>query len=127
MAYYIEYGEYLSMGGICDLTVFQRNIDRACAVIDSYTYDRIANMTSIPLKVKALCRDLIEYYATNANVSEKNIASWSESAGAVSESITYTSQGTEDVEKYVRNLVFEYLWNLVDDNGTPVLYKGAQK
>lgn len=125
MAYYIDYGEYIAMGGVCDLTVFQRNIDRACAVMDSYTYNRLENMATIPLRAKALCRDLIEYYATNANVSEKNIASWSENAGAVSESISYVSKNSEDIDKEVRNLVFEYLWNVVNDNGTPVLYKGV--
>lgn len=125
MTYYIEYGEYLSMGGACDLTVFQRNIDRACSVLDAYTYGRLEKMSNIPLKVKAACRDLIEYYATNANVSEKGISSWSENAGAVSESVSYESKNTEDIEKDVRNIVFEYLWTVLDDNGTPILYKGA--
>lgn len=125
MAYYIDYGEYTSMGGVCDLSVFKRNIDRACAVIDAYTYDRVKNMDVVPLKVKSACRDLIEYYATNANVSEKNIASWSESAGTVSESISYQSKNASDVETDVRNIIFEYLWTVTDDNGTLVLYKGA--
>ena len=125
MAYYIEYGEYLSIGGVCDLTAFQRNIDRACSIVDSYTYNRVEKMSSVPLKVKALCRDLIEYYATNANVNEKEVASRSESAGAVSESISYVTKSTDDFERDIRNLVFEYLWTVVDDNGTPVLYKGA--
>lgn len=125
MTYYIEYGEYLSIGGVCDLTAFQRNIDRACSIVDSYTYDRIKKMSSVPFKVKALCRDLIEYYATNANVNEKEVSSWSESAGAVSESMSYMTKSTDDFERDIRNLVFEYLWTVTDDKGTPVLYKGA--
>ena len=125
MAYYIEYGEYLSIGGVCDLTAFQRNIDRACSIVDSYTYNRVEKMSSVPLKVKALCRDLIEYFATNSNVNEKEVASWSESAGAVSESMSYVTKSTDDFERDIRNLVFEYLWTVTDDNGTPVLYKGA--
>lgn len=125
MAYYIDYSEYMSMGGIADLTVFNRNIDRACSVLDAYTYGRLENMKTIPTKVKAACRDLIEYYATNANVSEKNIASWSESAGEVSEKISYATKNSDDTEKEVRNIIFEYLWSVVDDNCTPVLYKGA--
>ncbi len=125
MAYYIEYGEYLSMGGVCDLTVFQRNIDRACSVLDAYTYGKLEKMATVPLKVKAACRDLIEYYATNANVSEKGISSWSENAGAVRESVSYETKNTEDIEKDVRNIVFEYLWTVLDDNGAPILYKGA--
>lgn len=122
---YLEYQEYLKMGGVCDETAFNRNIIRACAVIDGYTYNRIENMSEVPTKAKALCRDLVEYYATNANVNEKGVASWSESAGPVSESVSYATKVTEDIEKDVRNLVFEYLWTVVDDKGTPVLYKGA--
>lgn len=125
MAYYIEYGEYMSMGGVLDLVTFQRNIDHACAVIDGFTYNRVKSMSETPLKVKALCRDLIEYYATNSKVSEKNISSWSESAGPVSESVSYVAKSAEDLERDVRNLVFEYLWTVTDDNGTPILYKGA--
>ena len=32
---YLTYDEYSAMGGICDLTAFNRNIDRACGVIDN--------------------------------------------------------------------------------------------
>lgn len=122
---YLEYQEYLDLGGVCDEAAFNRNVDRSCSVIDSYTYNRIANMSTIPKRVKTLCRDLIEYYATNSNVNEKNVDSWSQSAGTVSESVSYSSKATEDIQKDVQNLVFEYLWNVMDDNGTPVLYKGA--
>lgn len=125
MAYYIEYGEYLSMGGVCDLTAFQRNLDRACAEIDNATYNRIEKMSTIPLRVKTCCRDLIEYYATNCSVNEKGIASWSESAGSVSESVSYSEKSSNDVKSETWDIIFGYLFNQVDDNGTPLLYKGA--
>lgn len=122
---YLEYQEYLKMGGVCDETAFNRNIDRACSVIDVYTYNRIENMLEIPRKAKTLCRDLVEYFATNANNTEKGIASWSQSAGAVSESVSYTTKSEEDVEKDIRGMIFDYLWTVFDDDGTPILYKGA--
>lgn len=122
---YIEYQEYLKLGGVCDETAFNRNIDRACAKIDGYTYNRIKNMTSVPRKAKVLCRDLVEYFATNASTNEKAVTSWSQSAGEVSESVSYEGKSTEDIEADVRNLVFDYLWQEVDDNCTPLLYKGA--
>lgn len=122
---YLEYQEYLDIGGVCDVTTFNRNIDRACSIIDGYTYKRIENMKSVPREAKALCRDLIEYFANNANVSEKDISSWSQSAGNVSESVTYVQTATDEMFRSVKTLVFDYLWAVVDDNGTPVLYRGA--
>nr|DAH76844.1 MAG TPA: Head Tail Connector Protein [Bacteriophage sp.] len=122
---YLEYQEYLDLGGVCDETAFKRNIDRACSVIDGYTYNRIEKMLEIPQKAKVLCRDLVEYFATNANINEKGVASWSQSAGAVSESVSYDTKATEDIEKDIRGIIFDYLWYVLDDNGTPILYKGA--
>lgn len=123
---YLEYQEYLNIGGVCDVTTFNRNIDRACSIIDGYTYNRIENMKSIPREAKALCRDLIEYFATNANYTENNVSSWSQSAGNVNESVTYAQTSVDDMPKSVANLVFDYLWSVVDDNATPVLYRGAR-
>lgn len=122
---YIEYQEYLKLGGVCDETAFNRNIDRACSVIDAYTFSRIAKMAQTPDSVKPLCRDLVEYYATNSNVNEKDVSSWSQSAGPVSESVSYSEKSSDDIGIDIRNLIFEYLWTVTDDNGTPVLYKGA--
>ena len=95
---YLKYQEYLDLGGVCDETAFKRNIDRACSVIDGYTYNRIEKMSEIPQKAKVLCRDLVEYFATNSNINEKGVASWSQSAGAVSESVSYDTKDTEDIE-----------------------------
>lgn len=122
---YLEYGEYLSLGGVCDVTAFKRNIDRACSEIDNATYNRVAKMSDVPYRVKTCCRDLVEYYATNASVNEKNVSSWSESAGAVSESVSYETKTADDVKTDVWNIIFSYLFNQIDDKGTPLLYKGA--
>ena len=34
---YLDYQEYVSIGGVCDATAFNRNIDRACCMIDIMT------------------------------------------------------------------------------------------
>lgn len=122
---YLKYQEYLTLDGVLDETAFNRNIDRACSVIDAYTFNRIGIMAKTPEIVKPLCRDLVEYYATNSNVNEKDVSSWSQSAGPVSESVSYSEKSSDDIEMDIRNLIFEYLWSVTDDNGTPVLYKGA--
>lgn len=122
---YIEYQEYLDMGGVLDVTAFNRNIDRACGVIDNATHNRIECMVEIPARVKALCRDLIEYLATNSNVNEKGVASWSESAGVVSESVSYVGKTADDIYGDIQDLLYDYLASVNDDNGTPLLYRGC--
>ena len=122
---YIEYQEYLDMGGVLDVTAFNRNIDRACGVIDNATHNRIECMVEIPMQAKALCRDLIEYLATNGNVNEKGVSSWSENAGVVSESVSYTEKTSDDIYGDIQNLLYDYLASVNDDNGTPLLYRGC--
>lgn len=121
---YIDYQEYLDMGGICDATAFNRNIDRACGEIDARTKCRIRNMVKVPQMVKALCRDLVEYFSNNAT-TEKGITSWSESSGPVSESVSYANKTTEETVKEINDLFYSYLSGVNDDNGTPLLYRGC--
>lgn len=122
---YLSYDEYISLGGVCDLTAFNRNIDRACSVIDRYTQSRVSRMAEVPKRVKTLCRDLIEFYATNSSVNEKEISSRSESAGVVSESVSYVTKSQDDMQNEISELIEDHLWELTDDNGTPLLYKGC--
>ena len=122
---YLTYEEYSNMGGVLDLTTFNRNIDRACGVIDNATHNRIECMADVPKQAKALCRDLIEYLATNGNVNEKGVASWSESAGVVSESVSYVSKTKEEMQTDIDGLVYDYLASVTDDKGIPLLYRGC--
>ena len=122
---YIEYQEYLGIGGICDATAFNRYIDRACGIIDNATHNRIKCMAEVPQRVKALCRDLVEYLATNGNVNEKDVASWSESQGPVSESLSFVTKTKEEMQTDIDGLVYDYLASETDDCGTPLLYRGC--
>lgn len=124
---YIEYQEYLDIGGVLDSTAFNRNIDRACGVIDNATHNRIECMKDVPKQAQALCRDLVEYLATNGNVNEKDVSSWSESAGVVSESVSYTTKTDDDICGDIQNLLYDYLASVTDDNGTPLLYRGCSR
>lgn len=124
---YIEYQEYLELGGVCDATAFNRNIDRVCGVIDNATHSRVSKMETVPQQVKALCRDLMEYLATNGNVNEKDVASWSESAGVVSESVSYVTKSKEEMQTDIDGLVYDYLASVTDDCGTPLLYRGCSR
>lgn len=121
---YLTYDEYSAMGGICDLTAFNRNIDRACGVIDNATHNRIECMEEVPQRAKALCRDLVEYLARN-NTNEIAVTSRSQSAGGVSESESYATKTADDIYGDIQNMLYDYLGNEKTDNGIPLLYRGA--
>ena len=121
---YLTYDEYIAMGGICDLTAFNRNIDRACGVIDNATHNRIERMANVPQRAKALCRDLVEYLVRN-DTTETSVTSRSQSAGGVSESESYATKTADDVYGDIQNMIYDYLLNVTDDNGTPLLYRGT--
>ena len=121
---YLTYDEYSEMGGICDLTAFNRNIDRACGIIDNTTHNRIEDMAEVPQMAKALCRDLVEYLARN-DTTEIAVTSRSQSAGGVSESENYATKTADDMYGDIQNMLYDYLGNEKDDKGTPLLYKGA--
>lgn len=121
---YLTYEEYQEIGGTLDLTAFNRNIGRACAIIDLHTFGRVKKMREITPKIKACCRDLVEYLA-NHNFAERVVTSKSQSAGAVSESVSYAEFSVEIAEKETENIVYTYLATETDDYFTPLLYRGA--
>lgn len=126
MRYLADHQDYLKIGGICDATAFERNIDRACGIIDNATHNRIEKMAEIPYNVKALCRDLIEYFAANYG-SSKQVSSHSQSVGGVSESESFVIRSIEERASEIDDMVKDYLLFVTDDNGTPLLYRGCSR
>lgn len=122
---YLDYAQYAEIGGVLEMTAFNRYIDRVCGIIDNATFGRIEKMTEIPRQVRACCRELVEYMAKN--VEQGNVSSQSQSAGGVSESVTYANKSTEDIENECANIIFDFLGNVKTDNGTPLLYRGAMR
>ena len=120
---YLTYDEYSAMGGICDLTAFNRFESRACGIIDNATHNRVECMAEVPQRARALCRDLIEYLVENNGI--KVLTSKSQSAGGVSESESYATKTADDVYGDIQNMLYDYLGNETDDNGTPLLYRGC--
>lgn len=120
---YLTYEQYTEIGGVLEMTAFERNIDRVCGMIDNATLGRVEAMQSVPRQVKACCRELIEHLA---NIEKNgNISSHSQSAGGVSESVSYTNKTTEDIERDCTNIIFDFLGSVKSDKGIPLLYKGA--
>ena len=120
---YLTYEEYKDIGGALDVTAFNRNIDRASAMIDMRTQNRLEDFEEIPSLVKAVCADLVDYVSTTT--VNKGIASVSQSAGGVSESISYVVKSSEDFATDLDN-IFEPLKAIVTKNGFSLLYEGAR-
>ena len=111
---YLTYEEYSSLGGELSLTAFNRNIDRACAMIDNRTQSRLECFEEIPQIVKVVCADLIDYISTN--MVEKTVTSKSQSAGGVSESESYATKTAEDFANDL-DRIFEPLATVKIANG----------
>lgn len=126
MQYLNDHQEYLELGGVCDATAFNRNIDRACGIIDNATHNRIECMLEVPQRAKALCRDLVEYLA-RYSTSDMVVSSRSQSAGGVSESESYVTKTDTELQADIDNMIADYLMAETDDNGTPLLYRGCSR
>lgn len=122
---YLTYEEYTEIGGTLKETAFNRNIDRVCGFLANETHKRIDGMRDIPQEVKACCRDLLDYVATVTN--ERGVTSKSQSAGGVSESESYATKTADDVYGDIQNMIYDYLLNVTDYNGTPLLYRGCSR
>ena len=126
MQYLKDHQEYLELGGVCDATAYARFSDRAFGIVDNATHNRIEGMADVPQRAKALCRDLVEYLARN-DTTEIAVTSRSQSAGGVSESESYVVKTADDAYGDIQNMIYDYLLNVTDDNGTPLLYRGCSR
>lgn len=120
---YLTYTEYKEIGGTLEETAFNRNIDRACAMIDNRTQSRLECFDEIPQIVKFVCRDLVEYISTNT-VEKPIVTSKSQSAGGVSESESYVVKTVDDYSADL-DRIFEPLSVVKTENGISITYRGA--
>ena len=120
---YLTYEEYSNMGGVLDITAFNRNIDRACAMIDNRTQSRLECFEEVPQIVKVVCADLVDYIANNS-VDKAVVTSKSQSAGGVSESESYATKTAEDFANDL-DRIFEPLAVVKTKNGISITYRGA--
>lgn len=123
---YLTYEEYTEIGGTLDLTAFKRNIDRACGFIDLHTQSRLQTVLEVSQRVKACVRDCVEYLANNVS-GGKAITSKSQSAGGISESESYKMKTDDEINAETLCIVYDYLATEKDDNGTPLMYRGAMR
>ena len=123
---YLTYEEYTEIGGELSLTAFKRHIDRACGFVDLHTQSRLQSVLEVSTNVKACVRDLVEYISNNVS-NGKTVTSKSQSAGGVSESESYATKTTDEINAEMLCIVYDYLIGEKDDCGTPLMYRGAMR
>jgi hypothetical protein len=123
---YLTYDEYRGIGGALEETAFKRNIDRVCGFVDIHTQSRLQGVLEVSQRAKACVRDLVEYLANNVS-SSKAVTSKSQSAGGISESESYATKTTDEINEEMLNIVYDYLTTEKDDYGTPLMYRGAMR
>lgn len=122
---YLTYDEYVAIGGEIDQAAFERNIDRACAIIDRFTQNRLQAVITPSDRVRACIRDIVEFVTYNNAIGNDIVASRSQSAGGVSESESYVTRSAAENTELVGNIISDYLSSETDDKGTPLLYRGC--
>ena len=121
---YLTFEEYVKIGGTLENTAFNRYSMRAFAIVSQETHGRLSKMETVPDEVKHLCRDLIEYMSNNVT-TDRVITSASQSQGGASESESYATKTSKDVEEDINNLIYDYLASVENDKGVPLLYRGC--
>ena len=123
---YIDYVYFQEHGGTTGLTcaTFARDEFRARKLVDRLTQGRVAKMKAVPEAVKLLMVELIQMEGTQgaALLDSQPVTSFSNDGY----SETYADPLTADrVKELETDLILQYLFGEVDDNGTPLLYLGV--
>lgn len=123
---YIDLTYYLQNGGKADMTdaAFSRSEFRARKLVDKFTQGRVKNMATVPEAVMRLMVELIALEVTQgAEIAENQVVTSFSNDGY---SETYADPlTTERVKEIEVGLIFEYLSEETDDDGTPLLYLGV--
>lgn len=121
---YLDYQEYLNIGGVLDAIAFNRHIMRVCGILRNETCNRIENMSSVPEAVKYCVRDMVEYLEAN-KTTDIYPTSQSQSAGGVSESQSYEAKTSDEIKGDIDNIMYDYLLSVKDECGNSLLYRGG--
>lgn len=123
---YLEYSEYVTYGGSADQTAFPLLEFKARKQIDLLTANRVQNMAVVPEAVKMCMMTIMnmdqasgaEAQATNPQLTSFNNDGYSESYG--------NALSADDTAKQITKQITAMLYGEVDDNGVPLLYRGAR-
>lgn len=123
---YLTYEEYVEYGGTASQTAFPLLEFKARKQIDFLTANRVQGMKNISNAVK-LCMVSImnieqavgtEAQAVNPQKTSFNTDGYSESYG--------NALNADEAEKQISKQIKAMLYGETDDNGVPLLYRGAR-
>ena len=124
---YLEYNEYLRMGGALDcaaFNAFERKAEYTVkAQINGKVGMRLAKLDTVPQNIKDCIFELVQHFNNN-NFDGSGIQSESQSQGGLSESIAYARLNKEQSDGEVKNIINTYLSTLYI-NGVSILYRGG--
>lgn len=123
---YLTFEDYTKSGGALNEAEFERVIDRACGIVDGYTYGRLVSSSETSKMVRCCIRDICEYLSVNKSAGSGAITSVSQSAGGVSETQSFAVKSEEDKDAEIRHIIQDYLSCETDANGVPLLYRGVR-
>ena len=112
---YLNYEEYVDMGGTLNETAFSRFEFRARKLIDQHTFGRLMGLTEQGEVVKKLMFELV-------SLEEKTQNGVVQSVSNDGYSETYA---IADSEQKTVSLIAAYLSTEKAEDGTPLLYRGV--
>jgi hypothetical protein len=122
---YLNYEEYVDLGGTLEGTPFDILEMEAQLNIDNYTFGRLKNLKNQVNEVKLCIYSImttLQSYADN-KIANKNIAS--ETTDGYTVSYTgITTELTKAQKKEIKNIIETYLGECKLEDGTPYLYLG---
>ena len=125
MLKYIDKEEYIELLGADSIPDnFDKLVIEASSYINRHTFERI-DINNISEQVKyatCLIIDLINEQNSKlseiGNLKSQNIEGWSES-------YTTPEEIKKDLESEKINILHKYLWNIIGNDGQPLLYCGV--
>ena len=125
---YLTYTEYQAYGGTVSEAAFPAAEFKARKRIDRLTDSRVQTMTVVPEAVKLCMTSIInadaaagaDALAEKPLVAAFNTDGYSESFGSISEQ-------TEAIDRALNRQIRDLLDGELDDNGTPLLYRGLDR
>lgn len=139
---YLEYEEYLTMGGALDSSTFSRLAYKMEKLVDHVTFERVKYMEVVPEAVKMCIYELLNaeeiYEGSMKNIAENTAAgkpglfsafttdgyqeSYATGSGNSGEYIKTLRENTDTLQQ---NIVKNYLDTEYDDNGVRLTYRGV--
>ena len=121
---YLDYADYVEMGGNLDDTAFIPLERKARYLINSQASgrcgDRIAELSELPECIKDCVFALVSF--VDANDTNKQVASESQSQGGASESLSYVTRTDAEIEQQEESIIYEFMHG---GGCGHLLYKGA--